>query len=101
MIKKIILSVLAVVAYSLAAYQDFYFKHDFMTGLCIARTPASKSPVNIDGKKCHFADSKDVVRIRVVEPAEDSSSLEEIALNRPFFIFGWHLPEYGRGSYAF
>ena len=86
MIKKIILSVLAVVAYSFAAYQDYFFKHSFMDGLCIARNPASKSPINADGKKCHFAGSKDVVRIRVFEPAEDASSSQEIALNRPFFI---------------
>ena len=86
MIKRIILSVLAVVACSFSAYKDFYFTDSFLDGLCIARTPTAKNHVNSEGRKCLQAATGNKVRIRIMNPVEDLSSRYNIAVNRPFFI---------------
>ena len=87
MIKKMFLSILAAMTCSFAAYSDFFFQESWPKGdFCIARTPANKTPLNAQGKACGISSFKDVVRIRVFEPAEDLSSRFRIAVNRPFFI---------------
>jgi hypothetical protein len=87
MIRKILLSVLAVVAFSFAtARKDFYFMDSFIDGLCISKKPVNASSFNNRGTKCSSNNRKNVVRIRVVEPVEDASSRYGVALNRPFFI---------------
>ena len=87
MIKKICLSVLMAMVCSFAAYSDFYFQESlFNGGLCVARTPANKAPLNAQARACGFTSFRDVVRIRIFEPAEDLSSRFRIAVKRPFFI---------------
>ena len=86
MIKRIILSVLAVVACSFSAYKDFYFSESVWDGLCIAKTPTATTPVNFSGKKCNLNIPENKVRIRIVNPIENFSSGFHVAVNRPFFI---------------
>lgn len=87
MIKKICLSVLMAMVCSFAAYSDFYFQESlFNGGLCVARTPANKAPLNAQARACGFTSFRDAVRIRIFEPAEDLSSRFRIAVKRPFFI---------------